>query len=422
MLKAVILAAGLGTRLSPLTDNKPKHMLPVGGEPLIVHLLRTVEKCGLVDVTLVLNKKDKVTERFIEDNKRLNLNIKYTVQNKPEGTASALKAAEKFIDEEFLLLYGDLLLTENAVKTVINEFYKRCEAVLAVVPVSDVRRYGSVKVKDDKLISIVEKPPSRVGGLANAGVYVLTKDIFNAIKETSKSPRGEYEITDSINAVVKRGETVRIVKLSISDWIDIGRPWDLIDANARVLKNIKTKILGEVSKDAVIIGNVFISESAEVTYGSIIEGPAFIGENSKIGPNSIIRPSTSICENVKVGNSSEIKNSIIMSYSKIPHLSYVGDSIIGEHCNLGAGTKIANLRLDDSNVTMVIKGRKVDTGRRKLGAVLGDYVKTGINVSVMPGVKIGSSSIIGPNVVVYRDIPRKTRIFLDQKLNFKPFS
>jgi bifunctional UDP-N-acetylglucosamine pyrophosphorylase/glucosamine-1-phosphate N-acetyltransferase len=99
-----------------------------------------------------------------------------------------------------------------------------------------------------------------------------------------------------------------------------------------------------------------------------------------------------------------------MDDTNIPHLSYVGDSIIGERCNFGAGTMIANLRFDDKPVRMMISERLVDTGRRKLGAVIGDDVQTGINVSIMPGVKIGSDSWIGPSMTVAKDVPRNSRI------------
>ncbi|MEM2735558.1 MAG: hypothetical protein QXV45_04680 [Candidatus Bathyarchaeia archaeon] len=123
---------------------------------------------------------------------------------------------------------------------------------------------------------------------------------------------------------------------------------------------------------------------------------------------------------VRGGNFCEIKNSVIQRGTKIPHLSYLGDSIVGEDCNFGAGTIVANLRLDSRTIRMKIKDKIVDTGLRKLGAVIGDGVKTGINVSIMPGVKIGGGALIGPGCVIYDDVEPRARVFCKQELIIKP--
>jgi bifunctional UDP-N-acetylglucosamine pyrophosphorylase/glucosamine-1-phosphate N-acetyltransferase len=133
-----------------------------------------------------------------------------------------------------------------------------------------------------------------------------------------------------------------------------------------------------------------------------------------VGPNCYIRPGTSLGRKVRIGNACEIKNSIIMDRAHVGHLSYVGDSILGENCNLGAGTITANYRLDSGTVKMVVKDNVVDSGRTKLGAVLGDNVKAGINALFMPGVKVGNNSWVGPSVIVGRDLPPNSVILLKQ--------
>ena len=125
----------------------------------------------------------------------------------------------------------------------------------------------------------------------------------------------------------------------------------------------------------------------------------------KIGPHARIRPFTSLEANVVVGLGCDVKNSIIMNGSKVPHLSYVGDSILGEHCNLGAGTMTANVRFDKRTIRMSIKNQMVDSGREKLGVIMGDHAETGINVSLKPGVRIGSGSWVGPGAIVSEDLP-----------------
>jgi bifunctional UDP-N-acetylglucosamine pyrophosphorylase/glucosamine-1-phosphate N-acetyltransferase len=132
-----------------------------------------------------------------------------------------------------------------------------------------------------------------------------------------------------------------------------------------------------------------------------------IGRSCEIGPNCYIRPCTAIGDNCHIGAAVEVKNSIIMRGSKIPHLNYVGDSIIGENCNLGAGTKIANLKLDKQN----IKVNDVDTKRRKLGAIIGDSVETGINASINVGTTIGNNTQIGPGALAHGIILPRSKIF-----------
>jgi len=127
-----------------------------------------------------------------------------------------------------------------------------------------------------------------------------------------------------------------------------------------------------------------------------------------VGPNCFIRAGTSLGKKTRIGNAVEIKNSIIMDKTHIAHLSYVGDSIIGENCNFGAGTITANLRLDEGNIKMTIKNKKTNTGKRKLGIIMGDNVKTGINTAFMPGIKIDPNTRISSNLKVTYDIPNNT--------------
>ena len=136
-----------------------------------------------------------------------------------------------------------------------------------------------------------------------------------------------------------------------------------------------------------------------------------IGKNCKIGPNAYIRPYTVIGDNCHIGNACEVKASIIMNGSKIPHFNYVGDSIIGENCNLGAGTKVANLRLDEKNIKVPVKNELVDTGRRKLGVIMGDNVHTGINVSIDVGTMIGAYTYIAPGARVKGVVGTKSRVY-----------
>ncbi|MBS7655835.1 NTP transferase domain-containing protein [Candidatus Bathyarchaeota archaeon] len=417
-MKGIVLAAGLGSRLTPITDNKPKHMISLCGQPLINYVLTAIKLNEVKDLILVVRKGENFTKNFLDNGEKLGLKLKYSIQEKPLGTADALKSALKFIDEDqFLVVYGDILLSSKVIQEALNCFKEFGENVITVAPVKNAREYGVIKEKNGKLVKLIEKPKDVSGEiLVNAGVYILKKEVFNAIKETKKSIRGEFELTDSIKILLRKGISIRVVKVAYDEWMDVGRPWDILEANKRVLSWVKAEVLGEISEKATLIGKVHVAKNAKVKAGSIIEGPAFIDEEAEVGPNSLIRPYTSLGKKTRVGSCCEVKNSVIMDNAKIAHLSYVGDSVIGEFCNIGAGVKIANLKLDEKNVKMIVKGKKIDTGRRKLGAFLGDNVKVGVNASIMPGVKIGSSTMIGPNVIVYKDVQSKKMILLKQEL------
>jgi bifunctional UDP-N-acetylglucosamine pyrophosphorylase/glucosamine-1-phosphate N-acetyltransferase len=214
------------------------------------------------------------------------------------------------------------------------------------------------------------------------------------------------------------GEKVRVQEISSNSWLDVGRPWDLLEANTRALESSKGRVEGKIESNVTLEGKVVVEKDAIVHFGTRIQGPSYIGMGARVGPNSRIRAYTAIGAESVIGASCDVKNSIIMKETEIPHLSYVGDSIIGERCNLGAGTITANLRFDDRPVKVRIRNSIEDSGRRKLGAIIGDGVKTGINVSIFPGVKIGSGSWIEPGCIIRRDIPARTYVTVEQTQTF----
>jgi bifunctional UDP-N-acetylglucosamine pyrophosphorylase/glucosamine-1-phosphate N-acetyltransferase len=419
-MKAVILAAGEGVRLRPITSTRPKPLIKVGGKPILEHCLNTLKTCGIKEAIIVVHYMADAIRNYFGGGEGFELKIDYVEQKAALGTGNAVSIVEPYVDDYFLLVYGDLLFSSEALKKVINLYKKgKPAATLAVVSVEKPEDYGIVELEvEERVKQIIEKPSSKEApsNLANAGLYVLSTEIFDKLKGIPTSARGEWEITDAISLLIKEKKSVLAAKISREDWFDIGRPWDLLEANCWALMRMEHKVCGHVEPDAHLVGPITVAETARIRSGTYIEGPVFIDEESDIGPNCYIRPYTSIGRKVRIGNACEIKNSIVMDKVHIGHLSYVGDSIIGEDCNLGAGTITANYRLDAKMVKMMVKDRLVESGRTKLGVVLGDDVKAGINVLFMPGVKVGSSSQIGPNVIVYRDVPANTLVLLKQNL------
>ncbi len=415
-MKAVILAAGKGKRLEPLTETMPKCMLPLAGKPILEHLIHEIKKAGIDEIFIVIGYKGEEIRSYFGNGDKFGVRIKYVEQKERLGTAHALAMVRLKLKEDFLALNGDAIITSKDLKKLIRKH--EGIATLGLKKVKDPWNYGIVELDGNLVVRIVEKPREKISNLANAGIYVFSPEIFKAIEKTQKSERGEYEITASIDILINEGREVRGVEL-LDIWLDIGTPWGYLDSNRIMLERMEERRDGEVEENVVIKGKLILGKNSVIKSGTYIEGPVYIGENTTIGPNTYLRSFSTIGNNCKIGNAVEIKNSIIMDYTNVPHLSYVGDSIIGRKCNLGAGTKIGNLRLDEKNVKMRLKGELVDTGKRKFGCVIGENVKLGLNVMINSGRKIGSNSKIGPGVIVYSDIPRNSFVVVKQELSYK---
>lgn len=415
-LKAIILSAGEGSRMRPLTLTKPKTMLPVAGKPIIQYNIESLRDNGITDILLIVRYKEEMVRNYFGDGSDFGVNIFYKTQKDFLGTANAISYGEDFIDDSIIVLNGDIILDDEIIHEIIKKYnYLTPDTLMLLTEVEDPSAFGVVEIENGNIKSIVEKPKREEApsNLVNAGIYIFNKDIFDKIRKTEISERGEYEITDSVSLQIKDNKTVIGHKTS-KDWIDVGRPWELIEVNEDLIGKLKTEIKGTIEDGAFIHGEVFLDEGSVIKAGVYIEGNVYIGKNCDIGPNSYIRGNTYFGDNVYVGNAVEIKNSIIMENTNVSHLSYVGDSVIGSNCNIAAGTNIANLRFDNATIKTKIKNQKIDSGRRKLGAIIGDSVKTGINSSFSPGVKVGHNSTIGSGVLLYEDLPSDTRVLEKQ--------
>ncbi|MDR2707908.1 MAG: NTP transferase domain-containing protein [Nitrososphaerota archaeon] len=422
-MKAVILAAGEGQRLQPLTSTRPKHMITLTGKPILQFCLDAVKTSGISDVIVITNYMGDKIKAYFGDGSSQGLKISYVEQKEILGTGNAVLSVESLIDDPFVLIYGDLLFTQDTIKQVVDLYVKeKPEAVMAAVSVDKPENYGLLELVDGKKLGrIIEKPKlgELSSNLVNAGIYVFSKDIFKKLYDVKESLRGEWELTDALTMLASDGKVVLIEELGRDAWFDIGRPWDLLDANIWALKHFEHQVLGTVEEGAHVVGSVHVAKSARVRSGAYIEGPVFIDEEADVGPNCFIRSGTSLGKKTRVGNAVEIKNSILMDGTHVGHLSYVGDSVIGERCNFGAGTITANLRFDDGTIKMTIKDKVMDTGRRKFGVVLGDNVKTGIKASFMPGVKVGANACVGANFMVTHDLPDNSIAMLKQQETVK---
>ena len=388
---ALILAAGKGTRMWPLTENSPKPLLPICGLPIIERQIQELKKIGVKKLYILIGFQMKELSDYLGKNKN-GIDIQYIVQKEQKGTGHAVNQAKDIIKGNFYCINGDLIVDSKNLDRLKK---KKDELTMMVTKVKDGSNFGVIESMNDRLVSINEKGISGKSTI-NAGIFLFNEKIFDAIDNIEKSIRGEYELTDALQAI---SNDIHILEYQ-GFWKDIGAPWDLITANEKYMHNLENQIKGTVEDNVVIKGNIHLEENSVIKSGTYIEGPVWIGKDCTIGPNSYLREGTVLCGGNKVGASTEIKNSILMKDATAPHHNYVGDSIIGENSNLGSGTKIANLRLDKKKIEVVHKGVKHNTERKKLGAIIGSNVNTGINASINAGTILGNHVKIGPNSLV----------------------
>jgi len=403
-LKAIVLAAGEGSRLRPITETRPKALIPVLCKPLLQwHIEALFEVTE--EIIVVVGYMSDLVVKYLESSGLNSGRIRVVKQERLLGTGDAVLEAIKVLDpdDDVIVTYSDVFIDNWGVFREISNIEGN---VIVGVRVSNPRDYGVLVSEKSKLKYIVEKPEQPETNIVNAGLYKLrVRDIVEN-SNVPLSPRGELELTSIINNIAAK-KPVRVYEYT-GKWIDVGKPWHVIEANKMALTNIATIIRGRIEGPVYIKGNIVIEEEAEIKPFTVIEGPAYIGKGAVIGPHAYIRPWSVICQNAKIGFSVEVKESVVMENVHASHLSYIGDSVVCEGVNLGAGTVLANLRFDEKPVKMLVKDILENTGRIKLGSIIGAHVRTGVNVSIMPGVKIGSYSWILPGSVVYRDVPQKT--------------
>ncbi|NIA13012.1 MAG: NTP transferase domain-containing protein [Nitrospiraceae bacterium] len=396
-MKAVIMVAGKSTRTYPLTLTKPKPLLPVMNKPILAHQLDALK--GTVDaaVLVVGYRQEMIREAFGDSYNGMAL--EYVEQREQLGTGHAVLQCAERLDEPFLAMNGDDLYAAEDFAAVAA-----AEQAALVMSVPDPRLYGVYEVgSDGRVVRIVEKPTDVFSNLANIGVYKFTPAVFDVLRRTEPSERGEIEITSAVQTLADEGD-FRVVETQ-GYWLPIGYPWHLLTANAHFLNERHEPIVeGEVSPASHLSGAVSVGRGTVIRPGAVIEGPVCIGEDCTIGPNCFIRGNTSIGNGCRIGQGVEVKASILMEDVHAAHLTYIGDSVVGTGTNLGCGTVMANFRHDGANQRSMVNGQPIDTGRRKLGAILGDDVHTGINTSIYPGRKLWPGVCTRPGDIVSEDL------------------
>ncbi|MFH1106592.1 MAG: bifunctional sugar-1-phosphate nucleotidylyltransferase/acetyltransferase [Candidatus Micrarchaeota archaeon] len=405
----VILAAGQGRRLQPITSNYPKSMVRILGKPLLEHAVEGILAAfggRAAKIVIVVGfEGGKIRHYF--STKPYAHRLAFVEQEEQKGTAHALAQAEKAVSTDtFFVLNGDAFF-DPSVYPFLAQSAGDAEPFVIAKREHDASAYGVI-VKDDSdfLEDLIEKPLKVEDQLVSTGTFMLPLGFFQHLR-VPLSRRGEYELTDAVLAFARKGK-LRVAEFP-GFWTDVGYFWNYLHACEYALERLMDTDREGVVEDFVVVkGRLHLGRGSVVKSGTYIEGNAFIGENSVVGPNAYLRKGVVVEDNCHVGNSTEIKSSVIMHNSNAAHLSYIGDSIVCENVNLGAGTKVANLKFDHSSIAIDLGGKRVDSRREKLGAVVGKNTKTGVNVSINCGIFVGENCRIFPSSYVYNNLPDNT--------------
>ena len=332
-LKALVLCAGKGTRLRPLTDSIAKPLIPVANKPILFYILDQIREVGITEIGIVVSPDNKAQlKEAAGDGSKWGAKISYIVQTTAGGLAHAVLAAEDFLDNgPFLMFLGDNLIQGN-LHPVVDKFTDNpCSAIILLKEVPDPRMFGVAELDSScKVIRLVEKPQEPKSNLALVGVYLFTPAILRAVKSIKPSHRGELEITDAIQWLLENGEIV------YSDtvcgwWMDTGKKDDLLTANRTVLDEYaERRIRGTFDESSTVTGRVELGEQTQVA-GSNITGPVSIGEGCRIN-GSTIGPFTSIGNGTVLENTS-VADSIILENCKLSG-AHLKDSITGRHAEI----------------------------------------------------------------------------------------
>jgi glucose-1-phosphate thymidylyltransferase len=320
-MKGLILAAGRGTRLRPLTHTRPKPVIRVAGRPIIHYAVENLLQAGVKEIGVVVSPETEKDLRLALEG----FPVRFVLQEEPQGLAHAVAVARDFLGESpFVLYLGDNLF-QKGIGPYLEAFREGVSAVLALVRVQDPRQFGVAVMEEDRIVRLVEKPKEPPSDLAVAGVYVFSPEVWEVIPGLKPSARGEYEITDAIQALIDRKK--RVVGVEVQGWWkDTGRPEDLLDANRLLLEELAPRVEGEVVESA-LTGRVVVKKGARVMRSTVI-GPAFIGEGAVV-EGAYVGPFTSLGPGVRVAGS-EVEYAILEDHAVLEDVPVrLQESILG---------------------------------------------------------------------------------------------
>ncbi len=422
-MKALVLTAGEGQRLRPLTTNRSKTMLMIAGRPVLQYIIDSLIENEIRDIVIVVGHgREDLIDHFQMGGEQ-GVRIRYMIQHKQEGVEHAILTAKEELEgeENFLLVNGDVLVEpEMVTRTLNNHESMGGDVTMLVTLVSNPEQFGTVKIGPNGIVEkLVEKggPDRYVSNYAVAGVSVFSTKILPLLEK-----HGAMEL--AFEEFIKGGQQVSATVWE-KEWAEFTWPWDILNANRivmdRLLKGKGSYIAesADIHPSVVIEGSVYIDEGSIIRPNTTLRGPIYIGKNVYVGNNSLIRDYSSLCDGVRIGYAVEMRNSMVFDRVNVGRMTYLADSIIGADTCIEAGAQLWNWRPGTEPLYLKQESEEVQIPLRKFGVIVGDNVVIGVNASIYPATRIGEDSVISAGCVVEEDIPPRSNVILKQKLEIK---
>jgi len=422
-MKALVLTAGEGQRLRPLTTNRSKSMLMIAGRPVLQYIIDSLIENDIRDIVIVVGHgREDLIDHFQMGGEQ-GVRIRYVIQHKQEGAEHAILTAKDELEgeENFLLVNGDVLVEpEMVTRTLNNHASMNAEVTMLVTLVENPEQFGTVKIGPNGVVEkLVEKggPERYVSNYAVAGVSVFSTKLLPLLEKHRAMELAFEEF-------IKGGNQVSATVWE-KEWAEFTWPWDILNANKIVMNRLlkgKGSYIAEsanIHPTVVIEGSVYIDTGSIIRPHTTLRGPIYIGKNVYIGNSSLIRDYSCLCDGVRIGYAVEMRNSMVFERVNVGRMTYLADSIIGADTCIEAGAQLWNWRPGSEPLYLKQEREKVQIPMQKFGVIVGDNVVIGVNASIYPATRIGEDSVISAGCVVHEDIPPRSHVMLQQKLEIK---
>lgn len=411
-MQAIILAAGESSRFWPLSEKKHKSLIKVMGKFLIEWTIEAIKRAGIKNIIIIQSPNSNL-EKYLGDGSLFGVKLSYVIQEKAKGMGNAVMQAESLVEDSHFFVLNPYIFNADDFLKLMAEKQKNDNADLVLLGTQTDKpwNYGILDLQDDKAISMVEKPIAgkQPSNIKVVGIYLLPKDFFSYYKRVKEH---NYAYEDALALCMKeRNVRVAVTKKTTPT---LKYPWDLLEVNKMIMDNFlkeqKIDKSVKIAKNVVIDGPVVIEENVTIFENAVIKGPSYIGKGCRIGNNALVRDYTNLEDGVLIGANAEVVRSIFEDRSHI-HSGFIGDSIIGEDARVGAGIITANVKIDRQEIRPEVKNKRIETKITSLGVIAGQGTHFGIGVKTMPGVIIGSHSVIGPGSTVMKNIPSDSTFY-----------
>ncbi len=388
--QAVILAAGEGQRLRPLTRWRPKVVLPIANKPILQYVVESLADEGVRNIIMVVGYRKEHVLNYFGNGAQFGVEIEYVVQERQLGTAHALKQVKGKVQDRFLVLSGDTIIEPNTIAHLVDALQES----LMVKAQQDVSKYGTVEVKDGIAQRITEKPYEAQGNLVNLGLYAFTPGIFKFTEDS-------LELTEALQKLIDDGQILQVYETK-DTWLDVVYPWDILRLNEFILGRISPMTGGVIEPYVNLKGAISVGRGSIIRSNCYITGPVTIGRNCDIGPNVYIAPSTSIGDDVIIAAFTQIKNSILGDRVRIGSHSIIENTFIDKGSVMKeqfvACTKETEVKIDGEH-------HQVD-----MGAVIGRGCIIENSVMLLPGIVVGNYTNIRSGNVVRENLPDESLV------------